>query len=468
MFNWIGTFWKIPDIYALQHQSLDAYLYLRYMRMTVIITFVGCCITWPVLFPVNITGGGGQTELDLLSYSNIDSSTSAGRSRYYAHVFTAWIFYGFVMYLIFRECVFYINLRQAFLLSPMYSQRISSRTVLFTSVPTPYLNEARLRKVFGPSVKHIWIMGDTKDLDKLVEERDKAAFKLEKSEVKLIKLVNKERLAAIKKGATDEQMPAAADAEPGSVAARWIAPKKRPTHRTGLLGLVGKKVDSIDWCRTELARLIPEVEAAQAKYRAGDAKQINGVFIEFRTQGEAESAYQVLAHHEGLQMSPRHIGITPGDVVWHSLQIPWWQKVLRRYAVLAFITALIIFWAIPVAAVGIISNVNYLKTISFLTWLNSIPQAIMGLITGLLPSVALSILMSLVPVIMRCECLPSLFVRTGANSNVISVRQTRGRTVLHSRGALHPERLLLLPSDPGLPRHHHSLGCNRCGQADLR
>ncbi len=373
--------------------------------MMVLLTFVGCCITWPILFPVNITGGGGQTQLDILTYSNIDNTTSSGRYRYYAHVFTAWLYYGFVMYLIFRECIYYINLRQAFLLSPLYSNRISSRTVLFTSVPTPYLDEAKLRKVFGPSVRNIWITSDTEKLDKLVEERDKAAMKLEKSEVKLIKLANAERLKAIKKGAVlDEKSavaPVAADAESGSVAARWIPHKKRPTHRTGLLGLLGKKVDSIDWCRAELERLIPEVEAAQQKYRDGDDHAIPAVFIEFRTQGEAEAAFQVLAHHEGLHMAPRFIGITPGDVVWSSLRIPWWQKVIRRYAVVAFISALIIFWAIPVAAVGAISNISYLESISFLTWLAKLPTVVIGLIQGLLPSVALAILMSLVPVIMR-------------------------------------------------------------------
>lgn len=47
-FNWIGPFWKIPDTYALQHQSLDAYLFLRFLRMTVVIMFVGACITFPV------------------------------------------------------------------------------------------------------------------------------------------------------------------------------------------------------------------------------------------------------------------------------------------------------------------------------------------------------------------------------------------------------------------------------------
>lgn len=369
--------------------------------MTIVICFVGCCITWPVLFPVNATGGGGQEQLDILSYSNIDRDTQS--NRYYAHALVCWVYFGFVMYLIMRECIFYINLRQAFLLSPAYASRVSSRTVLFTSVPEPFLDEARLRKMFGDTVRKIWVSGDTKELDKLVKERDKIAYRLEGAEVNLIKSANKERQKLLKKGGSSAT-PAApdnADAESGSIAAHWIPKKKRPTHRTGFLGLLGKKVDSIDWCRSELQEVIPEVNNAQGKYRSGDYKKIPGVFIEFRTQAEAECASQVLAHHQGLHMTPGYVGIRPDEVIWGSLRIPWWQKVIRRYLVIGFISALIIFWAIPVAVVGVISNVNYLKSISFLTWLDKIPAVIMGLVTALLPSVALSILMSLVPVIMR-------------------------------------------------------------------
>lgn len=373
MFNWIGTFWKIPDVYALQHQSLDSYLYLRFLKMALLICFTGCCITWPVLFPVNATGGGGQEQLDILTYGNINRNTQG--KRYYAHVFVGWIFFGFVMYLIMRECIYYINLRQAFLLSPLYANRISSRTVLFTSVPSPYLDDGKLRKVFGDTVRNIWISGDTTKLDKLVKERDKVAFRLEKAEVKLIKAANKARQAHLKKQrSADAESTIPLDAESGSIAARWITPKKRPHHRLGLLGLVGRKVDTINWCRSELQRLIPDVEHEQTAFRDGHYKKIPGVFIEFRTQAEAECAAQVLAHHSGLHMSPKYIGIRPSEVIWKSLSIPWYQRLVRRYAVIAFICVLILFWAIPVAVVGAISNIDKLKKLSWLTWLDKIPS----------------------------------------------------------------------------------------------
>lgn len=390
----------MPNIHPLQHQSLDAYLFLRFLRVLVIICFVGCCMLWPVLFPVNATGGGTSQQVDILSYSNINKDTQS--NRYYAHALMAWVFYGFVMYMILRESIYYINLRQAFLLSPLYANRISSRTVLFVSVPNDYLDEARLRKVFGDSVKHVWIAGETDKLDDLVKERDKVAMKLEKAEVKLLKLANAQRVKSLKKkGGSDERAEAPMDAESGSLAARWVPQKKRPTHRLGLLGLVGKKVDTINWCRTELGRLVPTVETAQNDYRAGNYKKINSVFIEFSHQADAESAYQILAHHQALRMTPKYIGVTPGEVVWSALKVSWWQRVLRRFAVLGFISVLIIFWAVPVAVVGVISNIKYLETISFLTWISLIPEIVLGLVSGLLPSVLLSVLMSLVPIIMR-------------------------------------------------------------------
>lgn len=370
--------------------------------MTVVVMFVGACITWPVLFPVNITGGGGGGELNMLSMSNINKSGN-GKYRYYAHTFCGWLFFGFVLLLVTRESIYYINLRQAFLMSPVYANRISARTVLFTSVPKAYLNQAKLRQVFGSAVRSIWITADTTKVDELVEERDKTAQKLEAGEVKLIKLANGERLKAIKQGANnnEEQPLEAADAESGSLAARYVPQKKRPTHKLGKFGLYGKKVDTIDWCRTRLETLIPETEAAQAAYMAGETDKVGGVFIEFARQSDAQAAFQTLSHHQALHMSPRYIGINPNEIVWKSLKISWWQRVVRRIAVLGFITALIVFWAIPVAFVGLISNITYLESYTWLHWLTKIPTWIMGVISGLLPAVLLSVLMSLVPIIMR-------------------------------------------------------------------
>lgn len=103
-------------------------------------------------------------------------------------------------------------------------------------------------------------------------------------------------------------------------------------------------------------------------------------------------------------MSPRYIGIDPTQVIWSNLRIMWWERVVRHFATIAFVVALIVFWAIPTSVVGAISNINYLTHIvPFLNFINNMPPVILGVITGLLPSVLMSVLMALVPIVMRCK-----------------------------------------------------------------
>lgn len=116
MFNWIRAFWQVPDDYILTHNSMDGYLVVRYLKMCVVMMFVGALITWPILFPINITGGGNGGQLDMLSMANVTHPI-----RYYAHTAVAWLYFTFILAMITRECIFYIGLRQAYLLSPVSS-----------------------------------------------------------------------------------------------------------------------------------------------------------------------------------------------------------------------------------------------------------------------------------------------------------------------------------------------------------
>ncbi|KAF7588892.1 hypothetical protein BBP40_005042 [Aspergillus hancockii] len=101
-------------------------------------------------------------------------------------------------------------------------------------------------------------------------------------------------------------------------------------------------------------------------------------------------------------MTPRFIGISPREVVWSALNLSWWQRIVRKFLVQGGIAALVIFWSIPSALVGTISNITYLSNmIPFLHWIDKLPEAIKGVIAGLLPSAALVLLMSLVPIICR-------------------------------------------------------------------
>ena len=474
-----------------------------------IICGVGCLIIWPVLIPLHILGGGGNKQLDLLTFGNVDHP-----KWYFVHACLAWIYFGrigfsyrfptltligFILYMVSRECVYFINLRQAYLLSPYYANRLSSRTVLFTCVPQQILDERKLRTVFGDAVKNVWIPRETEELDQLVKERDQTAARLEKAEIILIRKANEQWRKAVKSGHPDIEVSTGhpsfekptdadvietcespmspldlpqSDSNPtrdahydfevpdfntpvvikvsplstvseqtkdanvsvisesptsprdfprpdgtpgfktsygydgpppdinGSVAAQWIPHSWRPVHRP--IANYGRRVDTIKWTRNRLKQLAPKISKLRRQQKKGQATPIPAVFIEFDSQANAQSAYQTLAHHRANHMFPDIVGLRPQEIVWPSLRMAWWERILRKFAIQAFIAVMVIFWSIPAAIVGIISNVKMLTTkVPFLHWIDDLPSVVVGLISGLLPAVALSLLMSLVPFVMR-------------------------------------------------------------------
>jgi hypothetical protein len=101
-------------------------------------------------------------------------------------------------------------------------------------------------------------------------------------------------------------------------------------------------------------------------------------------------------------MSPRYIGLQPDEIIWSALRIRWWEHIMRRFFMMGVIAAAIIFWSIPAAFIGMLTNIRDLsQSIFFLSWVVKLPDAILNVVQGLLPALALSWLMSAVPWMLR-------------------------------------------------------------------
>jgi len=87
--NWFGKFLEITDTHVLHRSSMDGYLFLRLLRVLCALCFTGCLITWPILLPIHATGGAGNTQLDMLSFSNVTDPT-----RYFAHAVVGCVFFS--------------------------------------------------------------------------------------------------------------------------------------------------------------------------------------------------------------------------------------------------------------------------------------------------------------------------------------------------------------------------------------
>ena len=132
---------------------------------------------------------------------------------------------------------------------------------------------------------------------------------------------------------------------------------------------------------------------------------MNSAFIQFNTQLAAHMACQSVASHKAMFLTPRFLETAPEDVVWDNMQLVWWQRLIRIYAINAAMLALIIFYAIPTAFVGTISNVTYLTNkLPWLDFIYRLPDKLLGVVTGLLPSIMLAIWLSLLPFILRIAC----------------------------------------------------------------
>lgn len=444
---------KVKDV-----NGLDAYFFVRFLRMATRIFFPIWIISWLILLPVNSinTEVDGRHGLDKLSFGNIAKNK---QGRYAAHLILAWLFTFWVWWNIKHEMGNFINARQRWLISPEYSQSARASTVLIRGVPQRYLSERALSKLYESlpgGVAKVWLNRDLKDMPSLYERRLKACAKLESAETSLLntatKLRNKKLKAdakAEKKGKkvahTDDQpltAPSITDTERNVALAEQLVPKeKRPTHRLPLgplpfsLPLVGKKVDSIEWARAEIV----ETSAALKERRLTLAKDVaktsaddkhpglppaennhpdalkpgpetqgqtypplNSAFVLFRRQIAAHLAAQSLTHHSPYRIADHHLGVDPEDVIWANLNLNPYEARIRIAISWGITLGLIIAWAFPVAFVGAVSNIHALcTTYKWLAWICKLPSPIVGIISGILPPVGLAILMMLLPIILR-------------------------------------------------------------------
>lgn len=200
--------------------------------------------------------------------------------------------------------------------------------------------------------------------------------------------------------------------EEGAEWEKWVKPKDRPTHRLArfdwtpgwLPGLpyLNKKVDSIYWCRVELARLNAEIEEDQQHPERYPT--MNSAFIQFNNQVAAHMACQSVTHHVPKRMAPRVVEISPDDVIWDNMAMKWWDEWARKLFVFVVVVAMVILWTFPVAFTASFFQIDSL--IRQYPWLGFLKQnaAVYSAVksaAGVLPTILLSILLILVPIILN-------------------------------------------------------------------
>ncbi|KAF5381347.1 hypothetical protein D9615_008345 [Tricholomella constricta] len=400
--------------------GMDAYFFVRFLRMMTRILLPIWIISWVVLLPVNSvnTRVGTNAGLDIFVFGNISPDK---QQRYAAHIilvylFTAWIFYNIKI-----EMRSFILKRQQHLISPVHAKSVQANTILVTGIPSKYLSKGALYNLFNDlpgGVKKIWINRNLKELPDIYDRRIDACNKLESAETALMKTAAKIRLAEIKKSHKKGSKAADVEASSPTLDSVIVPVEMRPQHRLGMIPFVGKKVDTIEWAREEIrvcTELLdegraniendgrglkdhsdepedaPSEEGSSQGGKSDKGKEtekksyppLNSAFVTFHRQISAHLAMQVLTHHAPYRMSAKYVEV----------------RLAISYAATA---GLIILWAFPVAFVGVVSNIYGLcATTSWLAWICSLPKIVVGIISGIFPPVFLAVLMMLLPIILR-------------------------------------------------------------------
>ncbi|KAJ3909109.1 DUF221 family protein [Lentinula edodes] len=405
--------------------GLDAYMFLRFLKMLVWIFLVFTVLTFAVIVPVDMIGQNGATSnLEKISWINVIDPQE--QKRFTAHIIVVYILTIFVIYLIRREMSYFVLMRQCFLLSPSHSRLAQARTVLITSVPETLSTESSLRQFasFVPGgVERVWLYRDTKRLNEVFSNREKTCLMLEKAVSEVLRNAirvwrkkkatrKKKRRRAIPKASEDEESrtnteETSSDDEellehdPSLQFLDELVPhEKRPKHRTGALGVLGKKVDTIEWCRDEIVKLNSTITSTRSQKQ--DGKFLGSVFILCNLQIGAHILAQCVSYHQVLQMNDKFIETHPDDIVWHNLDDDALKT--RSKVSLSWLatTALIVLWSFPVAAIGGLSNIYAVcRKAEWLGWICRAPAPLPSIIQGFLPPALLAALFAMMPVILR-------------------------------------------------------------------
>ncbi|KAK7031452.1 hypothetical protein R3P38DRAFT_2923651 [Favolaschia claudopus] len=409
----------------IENNGLDAYMFLRYLKMLIWIFLVFTLSTSLTIIPVDIVGiprAQNEDPIDRVTWSHIPEDKMYSK-RFSAHVLMIYLLTFFVIYMIRREMLHFVDVRHKFLVSKSHSRLAQARTVLITNVPDELANEHDLRLFasFVPGgIDRVWLYRDTKLLNKLFQRRQDACKKLEAAESKVLKLATvawrkKEhahrKMQRKKKQDKEEQGDSPLVLPPPSreLLNELVPESDRPTHRTGLLGLIGKKVETIPWCTEEISKLNEEID--DARQHTAKGKFLGSVFIRCNLQLGAHVLAQCVSHHRPLSMRDKWMETSPKDVVWENLDDGALEMTGRYITSWLATFGLIVAWAFPVAAIGSLSQLDSLcQNVHWLKWLCRAPIPVPGIIQGILPPLLLAILFALLPLVLRAlawyECIP--------------------------------------------------------------
>ncbi|XP_059661099.1 CSC1-like protein At3g21620 [Cornus florida] len=368
--NWMPAALQMPEPELIDHAGLDSAVYLRIyltgLKIFIPITF----LAFTVMVPVNFTNG--TLEHSNLTYSDIDklsiSNIPAGSRRFWTHLVMAYVFTFWTCYVLKKEYEIIASMRLHFLASE--HRRPDQFTVLVKNVPPdPDESVSQLVEHFF-MVNHpdhyltYQVVCNANKLSKLVKEKKRMQNWLDYYQLKYSRNQS-----------------------------------KRPSVKTGFLGLWGKRVDAIDFYTSEIEKLSEEISAERETITTNPKYIMPASFVSFKTRwGAAVCAQTQQSRNPTIWLT--EWAPEPRDIYWDNLAIPYVSLSIRRLIIAVAFFFLTFFFMIPIAFVQTLANIDGIEKAA--PFLKSIIEVkfIKSFIQGFLPGIALKIFLIILPSIL--------------------------------------------------------------------
>ncbi|KAK6932142.1 CSC1/OSCA1-like, N-terminal transmembrane domain [Dillenia turbinata] len=374
---WIKEALTSSEQDVISMSGVDTAVYFVYLSTVLGILVLASVLLLPVLLPVaatddNVklqsqsTSNGTFNDLDKLSMGNITEKSS----RLWAFLLATYWISLVVYYLLWKAYKHVSALRATALMSP--EVRVEQFAVLVRDIPPPLEGQTRkeqvdsyFKAIYPDTFYRSLVITDNKEVNNIWEEMEGYRKKLVRAET--VYLESK------------------TNGNPEGT---------KPTNKTGFLGLLGEKVDSIQFYNEKINELIPKLESEQ-KVTLKEKQQASAIIF-FTSRVTAASASQSL-HAQLVDTWTVMDAPQPSELLWKNLPINYYERQMRQYVVYVIVALMIFFYMIPI---GIISAFTTLENLEkLLPFLKSVleQKAVRTVLGAYLPQLALIIFLAILP-----------------------------------------------------------------------
>ncbi|KAK1369010.1 Early-responsive to dehydration stress protein (ERD4) [Heracleum sosnowskyi] len=388
-FTWIQEAFSSTEKDVISISGVDSAVYFVFLATALGILVVSGLVLLPLLLPLALTDKGKSnqttskgtfTDLDKLSMGNIKEKSD----RLWAFVFAVYWVSVVTYYLLWRAYGHVSELRAAALMSP--EVKPEQFAILVRDIPAPPVDQTRKKQVDSYFRA---LYPDTFFRSMVVTDYGK------------VNVIWKE-LEGYKKKVAHAEAVYAEYKEKGKPEGT------RPKNRPRCCGLIGAKVDTIEYYTEKIDELTTKLEAEQKVVLR--EKQQASAFVFFKSRLSAASAAQNL-HARMVDTWTVVNAPEPRQVIWDNLTKQFYSRQIRQYIVHSIVFLTIAFYMIPIGLVSAFTTLeNLKKLLPFIKpWVKK--KALRTVLEAYLPQLALLVFLSLLPklllVLSKAEGIPS-------------------------------------------------------------